>query len=709
MGLGFARTAGRPGRHLERVLADQQDRLFLWVPVLFGGGIGLYFNLAAEPSLMVLAPIFAAAVLAWFFCRHSLAGIMVAGAALWLAAGLVAAKMLALFVASPVLEGPMRRAVVSGWVELVEPRVGGDQRLTIRLTTMEPVPAGGMPVRVRIRVRGTDETLQPGSGVTVAASLLPPSGPALPGAYDFGRTAWFQALGAVGYARQPATLVVIDEELPWTLRLWVPIERLRQIIERRIRAALPGETGAIAAAMVTGERGGITDKTNAAYRDSGIFHILSISGLHMTVFAGALYFSIRLLLSLIPYLALRWPIKKLAALGGIAGTAAYLLISGGSPPAVRSALMIGIMFIAVLMDRPALALRNVALAALLILIATPQSLIDVGFQMSFAAVVALITGIEALTEWQRSRAAHSRRPGGGSVLALLAFLGGIVSTTVIATLAVAPLAAYYFHKSTQYGVVANLVAIPICNLFVMPTALATLVAMPFGLEAWPLVVMGWAVDAMTLVAVRVAAIPGAVAVLPEISTSAFSLMVCGGIWLCLWQGRGRLLGLAPILVGVALAPLRQPPDILVSANAQLVAVRGRDGHYAALDAARSQFELGRWLEHDGDARLPADVGPGRLFVCDPAGCVTEARGRTVAIARHPSALRDDCRLAEVVIWVGHGPASCPGTTTIIDRPELARSGTHAIVLGAGPATPPVIETVAARRGNRPWSARQGVR
>ncbi|MDX2156214.1 MAG: ComEC/Rec2 family competence protein [Hyphomicrobiaceae bacterium] len=688
---------------LETAIAAEQDHLFLWVPILFGGGVALYFALSVEPTLAAVLPsavVPAVLVILW---RRGLASLIVGGVLLWLGLGLAAGKLASERAASPVIDRELRRVTVAGWVERTESRSAEEERITIRVARLEPLAAGqAPPLRVRIRVPVSKPPLEPGHAAAVVADLLPPAGPALPGAYDFARAAWFQRLGGVGYTRQQPVATEIGEPMPLTLRLWAPIERLRQSIGQRIRAALPGETGAIAAALVTGERGGISEATNAAYRDSGIFHILSISGLHMTVFAGALYFFVRLVLAFVPRLALRHQIKKWAAVVGLAGTTAYLMISGGSPPAIRSGIMIGVMFLAVLLDRPALALRNVAIAAMIVLVATPESVIDVGFQMSFAAVVALISGLEAWRDWRRAKALQGEPAPAGPVRSIAVFLSGIAVTTVIATAAVAPFAAYYFHKSTQYGLLANLVAIPICNVLVMPAALATLLAMPLGLEAGPLAAMGLGIEGMTWVAHRVATLPGAVTTLPEISTLAFGLMVGGGIWLALWHGRWRLAGLMPVMAGLALSPLRDAPDVLVAGNGALVAVRGADGRYAAIDTARSRFELGRWLEHDGDSRKPEEVGPGRAFKCDPTGCVASVRNRKVAVVRHASALGDDCRSADIVIWMGAGRPAC--RARLIARADLEHSGTHAIVVARDGSAAHRIETVRERRGDRPWAA-----
>ena len=676
----------------------------LWVPVLFGAGILAYLSVPTEPGR---GPVLAAAaigVLVWILWRRGLAALVIGGSLASLVLGFAAGKLASDRVAAPVVPAGLPPVRVVGWVELVEPRARGGERVLLRVHVIDGVAPEVTPRRVRFSVPvGAGEPLVPGAAVTSVVRLLPPAGPALPGAFDFARTAWFSGLGGVGSSTGRPMATPIAAPLPLDLRLWLPVERVRHAISRRITAALDGERGAIASALITGERGGITEATNAAYRDSGIFHILSISGLHMTVFAGAVYFSIRFLLSLVPALALRFDIKKWAAMAGLAGTAGYLLISGGSPPAVRSAAMLAVMFAAVLLDRPALALRNVAVAALVILALSPPSLIDVGFQMSFAAVVALISGLDAWRAWRlRAGTVETRSAGYGSGV-VLAFVGSIALTTLIATLAVAPFAAYYFHKSTQYGIIANLIAVPICNLLVMPAALATLVMMPFGLEAWPLAVMGTGIDAMTWVAERVAAIPGAIVLVAAIPVEAFSAMVVGGLWLCLWQSRLRLFGLVPILVGIGLAPFRQPPDVLIGGRGELVAVRDRDGRLAALELGRSRFELARWLEHDGDPRRIEDVVGQRAFICDHDGCSARSGAVRIAVAKHAAALEADCARSGLIIWTGAGAPVCPTGgigPRIVTRRDLEQSGTH-IGWTSGPGLR--LVSVGALRGVRPWT------
>ncbi|MCL4767698.1 MAG: ComEC/Rec2 family competence protein [Hyphomicrobiaceae bacterium] len=703
---GSRREAAGAAAFRERlagVLQAEQDRWFLWTPVLFGIGIFAYFRLPGEPHLAAaLMPVLMVLALASVLRRGALA-LVALNAAIAVALGFAAAKVRTDWVAAPVLERQLYRVEVAGFVEIVEPRPTRGQRITLRVTRLGRLAPEERPRRVRVRIMSAMPDLRPGDAIRIKATLAPPSMPALPGDYDFARAAWFSGLGGVGYATARPEIDREAAAAPWALRAAAMTQRLRQAIGARIAAALPGEAGAIATALITGERGGITAATTDAFRDSGLVHILSISGLHMVVMAGSVFFAVRLALAAIPVLALRFPIKKWAAAAAILGALGYLLISGNSFPTIRAWITISIVFGAIILDRPAIAMRNVALAALTVLALVPESLFDAGFQMSFAAVVALVAAYEMI----RDRAERRRGERGfmlGPLLGFLLFFGGIVLTTVVASLAVAPFSAFHFHQSQQYAVLANLIAVPICNIVVMPAALATLVAMPLGLEAGPLWVMGQGIEGMLWCAFAVARLPGAVGRIPAFNELAFGLMVAGGLWLCLWRARWRLLGLAGLAAGLAAAPMISRSDILVGDDAQLVAIRGPDGRLTALAGSGSSYELQRWLDYDGDERSAGQAtsaSPG--FRCDAAGCTAKVEGRAIAVTRHPAALADDCRRADVLVIPFPKPRGCNPPGLVVDFHAVRSRGTHAIRLDGGAVD---VTTVAQSRGDRPWSGRQ---
>jgi competence protein ComEC len=325
--------------------------------------------------------------------------------------------------------------------------------------------------------------------------------------------------------------------------------------------------------------------------------------------------------------------------------------------------------------------------------------------MSYAAVGALVAAHEVFHRWRSARGgdhAEERGPVWRAAAGTVTFFGGIAISTVIASLAVAPFGAYYFHKSQQYAILGNVLGLPICDVYIMPLALATLLAMPFGLEGGPLWLMGLGIDLLVLCAKSVASLPGAVASVQAIPDLSFLGMVAGGIWLGLWGSRWRMLGLIPIAAGLALAPFATKPDLLIGQDGKAIAVRLPTGNLSALPTKGRNFELARWLEYDGDSRLPTDVSTGAGFRCDAVGCTATLNGSVIAIAHSPAAYADDCRTARILIALGPRPDKCRGPIQVIDIHALRDQGTHAISLGKEGEV--AVSTVAAKRGSRPWSA-----
>ncbi|MCV0369376.1 ComEC/Rec2 family competence protein [Filomicrobium sp.] len=687
-----------PFAWLSAQLEAERAAWFYWQPVAFGTGCALYFALPLEPAVwFFLAVSLAATVLIIMRPSATLLGSLIAFTGL-AGLGLVVAKLRTEWVRAPVLQTQIGPVAVRGIVELIEPKAEGGERLTLRPLSVDKLTPNALPARIRVTTRNPTAGVSLGDQITLTANLSPPPRAALPGGYDFARYAWYRGIGAVGYSTSPP-IVIEDgapENLAQKLETWVA--RLRKHIGDRITAALPDERGAIATALITGERGGISDATNEIYRASGIYHILSISGLHMAIMGGSVFVALRFLFALFPSIALRFPIKKWAAVGAMFGAFGYLMISGGTFATVRAFLMITVMFSAMLLDRQAVALRNVAVAAFILLILFPESVIDPGFQMSFAAVIALVASYEAIN--QRFRAPSG--PHRGVHMRFFYFFSGIVLSTIIASAAIAPFAIYHFHQNQHYAVLANLAVIPICNIVVMPAALTTLVLMPLGLETLPLIVMGYGIEAMTAAATWVAGLKGAVSLLPVVPNVAIALVAAGCLWLALMRYRWRLLGVLVIAAGIALAPTAERPALLVGGTGNLVLLRGADGFLNGLSSSRDEFELSRWLARDGDARRPADVTRAPALTCDGVGCVGAIDGKIVAITRHPAALRDDCRQAHILIVQGTRPRSCTQPQLIIDRSALEREGTHAVYLDKSGALR--VETVEGARGRRPWTA-----
>jgi competence protein ComEC len=689
---------------IARALEAESDRLSLWIPVLFGSGILAYFALAEEPRLLTAAALIMAAAGLILAGRGTGLGLIVGGAALATAAGFATAKLHTEMARAPVLAKEMRGVTIKGWVELYERRDKAKARITLRTIALDELTPAETPYRVRVTLSAANAPIASGAAVSLKATLRSPPEPISPNGFDFGRKAWFDRLGATGYAVGKITPADGAGPPPWDLRAWAAIDHLRALVNARIRASLPGERGEIAQALITGERAGISEEDNQAMRDSGLFHILSISGLHMVIMAGTVFWLVRACLALIPSIALRFPVRKWAAAAALAAAFFYLLLSGAAVPTVRSWIMMSIVLIAVLLDRPALTMRNVALAALLILIVSPESLFDPSFQMSFAAVVGLVALVEA-----NSRREHDRLEDVSFVWRGLRRLKAIIvadaMTTLVATAAVAPFAIYHFHRLSHYGVVANLLALPLVGLLIMPFALVSLIAMPLRLEFWPLQIMGLGIDLLVATGKWVASWPGAVSVLPSISGPALLLLVLGGLWLCLWQTRWRALGLVFAALGLLVSGEGKRPDLLIERDGRNVAMRTADGSLALPPSTRSNYSVENWLLAYGEERDAEEVAASSPFSCDLLGCIGTVKGKTVTIIRHPAALEEDCRIADIVIAPFSVGKGCRTARVVVDRRALQTQGAHAIFIEGLSIR---SESVAETRGRRPWVPERAV-
>ncbi|MBM3544196.1 MAG: ComEC family competence protein [Alphaproteobacteria bacterium] len=681
-----------------RALEAESDRWFLWLPVFFAGGIVAYFTLTNEPEPRIAIALLLAAVGVCLTLRNIPLGFVLGIAFLAFTAGFATAKLRTEMARAPVLDQELRYVPVSGWVEAHELRDKGRARILLRVISLADLSPGRLPYRVRVTLPAKNSHgLKTGEAVRLRATLQPPPEPVEPGAFDFARRAWFARLGGTGYATSRLEPLEGALSPPWSLRAWAMIDSLRAHVNARIRAALPGDSGAVAVALITGERGAIPPELTQAMRDSGLAHILAISGLHMVIMAGTVFWFVRALLALSPGLALRFPIKKWAAVIALAAATFYLALSGAAVPTIRAWIMMSIVLVAVMLDRPAITMRNVALAAIVILLVAPESLFDPSFDMSFAAVVALV----ALYEWLSARKGASLpdvsplwrwlRKGSGLVF-------GAAATTLVAGMAVAPFAVYHFHRMTHFGLVANLLAVPLVSLLVMPMALLALIAMPFGLEAWPLKAMGAGIELIVAVGSWVASWPGAVSIVPQISGTALILMVLGGLWLCLWQTRARAFGLVIIALGLALAPPGNRPDVLIERQGETMALRSKSGHLAFPPATAASYSVDNWLLADGDDRNAEGAADDGAFRCDMLGCIGTVKGKRVALIRHPGALEEDCRRADIVVVPFTVSKTCRARV-IVDRRMLRAHGAHALYIdGLSIRT----ETVSAARGQRPW-------
>lgn len=696
-GLCGQRLAAAP-RRAEPVAAwllGQRERWLLWLPVCLGLGIASFFSLPAEPPLAVaaiLVPLAVIAVLlAWRADRNG-AALARAGwlAAATCAAGFVLAQARLEAVKAPVLT---REATyqVTGRVAALEPR-GPGVRILLSDLALSRLPADATPRFVRMTLARGGEGLAPGDRIRVRARLQPPQPPALPGGFDYARQAYFEQLGGLGYA------LGTPERLGAAAAERGGIAAIRAAIARRITDVVPGAAGAFSAAIIAGVRAAIDAETWRAFQVSGLAHLISISGLHMSLVAGTVFLAARLGLALLPWLALRICVHKPAAVLAFVAAGFYALLAGSTVPTQRSFLMLAVALLAVLVDRNPFSLRVLAWAALVVLALRPEALLGASFQLSFAAVLALIAAYETFR--LRSTTGEAETGIGGRCLR---YVLGIAATTVIASCATAPFAAYHFQSIATYAVLANLIAVPLTTFIVMPAGLLGLALMPLGLDEPAFVLMGLGSEAVLRTARLVAALPGASIAVAQWPAAALVLAILGGLWIALWRGRWRLLGLAPCALALAVVLLRPLPDLLVDPRLGMAARRLPDGSLLLLAWEPDARQRASWLRAMGAGEAvqgPLSGGERGGVRCDREGCVVALAGSAVSLAQSAGAAVEDCGQARLVI-ARAGPERCPGGKGSLIGPRSLRSSGGLTLREAGGGL--VVESVAARRGRWPWS------
>lgn len=668
---GGARGALERLRTLVAVEASQAQ-LLPWAAIAFGAGIALYFGVSREPVFAVVAPVAALLCVAAFLARRRNAFPLLMLLAVF-AVGFAAATYKTVRIGHTVLTRPLFGVALKGFVETREERERTD-RFILRVTEMIHERYPDKLERVRLSVKkGTAPAV--GQFVELKARLQPPLAPLRPGGYDFARDLYFQGVGASGFV----TGAVKALAPPASASIWLSyaafMQGLRDGIDTRIKSVLSGDHRAIATALLTGKRDAISSPVNDAMFLSGLGHVLSISGYHMAVVAGVVFFAVRALLALIPSLTPAFPIKKWAALAAFIAALFYLLLSGAEVATQRSFLMTAVVLVAIIVDRRAITFRTLAIAALVVLALAPEAVVHPSFQMSFAATLGLVALVERgmpilLATPDNSKVARAALWGGREIAAL-------ALASIIAGLATLPYAAFHFHRITPYGVLANLAAMPVVSGIVMPAGLLGLVAIPFGIDGvfWRIMEIG--IGWMIAVSLWVAALPGAVGRVAAFGTLPLLLATLGILLISLLRTPLRFTGAAMLVLAAFLAATAEKPDILVAGDGESVAVRGSDGRLRFIRAERNAFQVREWLAADADARPGADKSLSEGVSCDEAGCVVPMPGGAlVGLALRPDALGDDCEKTVLVVSAHPPPRGC--ASFVIDRERLRSEGTLAL-------------------------------
>lgn len=676
---------------LEDALLAQRGALICWVPICLAIGIGGYFALGEEPDWTVFglfAGVCCSLILFARFAGAAFAPLFIA--VVLVVAGGALAKWRTDQMAAPILDfryyGPIEGRVVN-----IDRSASDATRLTLDTVVLEDMARDRTPARVRVSVHG-DQVItrfRPGETLIMTGHLSPPAGPAEPGGFDFQRHAWFLQLGAVGYTRTP--VLRLDAPETPTFGMW--IFSVRVAVSQAVQAAMPGETGAFAAAIMTGDRSAMGQEVLEDLRAANLAHLLAISGLHMGLLTGFIFAVVRYGLALWPRVALYWPTKKIAAICALVVGGFYLALSGGNVATERAFIMVAVMLIAILFDRRALTLRAVAIAAIIVLVWQPEALTGPGFQMSFAATTALVAVFGYLRRFEMYR---WPRP----VQAVMS----VVISSGVAGLATAPFGAAHFNQISHFGLIANLFSVPLMGTLVMPAAVLAVCLAPFGLWTVGLWFMDLGLRWILFVAQNVAGWPGALSHIHAPHWSVLPILAFGLLWIVLWHGRLRMGGLAAVLVAVALWHQTTRPMLLVADTGALIGLIGPEGRALSKERGGS-FVAGIWLENDGGpvaqeiaATRPGMTNAGRVASVD----IGEWR---VAQVSGKTALEEmiGCGGADVLIsnQIDAGERPC----TVFDLEALLKTGALAINLTESGDL--IITTAHGIAGNRPWNLRQG--
>ncbi|MFY9835246.1 MAG: ComEC/Rec2 family competence protein, partial [Xanthobacteraceae bacterium] len=670
--------------------------LLPWFAVAYGAGIVIYFTAEREPSLWAVMTLAALCGVAAISLRKRFAVHLVALGFFAASLGFAVATLKTSLVDHPVLRFSASGVTVAGFVELREESQHTD-RFVLRVDRIEGGRMDVKPERVRLSVkRGIAPA--PGSYVEVKALLDPPLQPLEPGSYDFARDLFFQGIGASGFARGAIKVIAARRVEGPLQRADAFVQRMRDAIDARIRAVLPGDRGAIAAMLINGRRDTIATNVYDALFVSGIGHVLSISGYHMAVVAGLIFFVVRAFFALIPGLADRAPIKKWAPFAALMVTGFYLVLSGNQVATQRSFIMIAVVLLGVLFDRPTLTMRTLTVAAMLVLLFAPESVVHPSFQMSFAATLALIAGYER-------GALKLRASADSSFSARAAFWGvneiaGLTVASLLGGVATTPYAAYHFHRIAPYGVLANLLAMPIVSAWVMPMGILGVVALPFGLDAEFWRQMGYGIEWMDAVGLWVASLPGAFGRVTLFGSGPLLLATAGLLVVGLLKTPLRFSGFVLAALAAVWAAFTPVPDVLVGADGRTFAVRGPDGRLVFHHSGGDTFAIREWLAADADGRDVHDRGLGVGIACDPSGCVGKlAGGGLVAYGLEPDAFEEDCRRAAIVIAARDDPP--PDCQAMVVGRALWRA--RGAVTLRREAAGFVMQSARSKNFDRPWS------
>jgi len=626
----------------------ERQRPSLWLPVALAVGIVAYFAIPFEPTaafcaIAVALPAFAA----WLLRNKAWGAAIVAFVVFVTALGFASAKLEAITEYNVMLQKPTEAVSISGTAAFTDIMPDG-----LRITLTHPVIEGVAPnetpdsVRIKFKELTLDEAPETGSRIEAYGQLNPISGPVAPGGTDFRRIAYYKHLGGVGWSYGGFETTAPPAPENWKERLSFAMEKTRKTLAKHVYERLSGDVAAMTAARLNGEQTGISSKAADDMRIAGLTHLLSTSGFNVTLMALLIYFPLRAFFALIPWIALRYPIKKWAAGAAVFSAMGYTFLVGSQAATLRSLIMTAIAMLAIMSDRRAEPLRLVMLSAALCMLFVPSATLSASFQLSFAAVLCLISTSNLNSEIKDD----TPEIKDGKAVAFAKSLGKIAKTSIIATAATAPFSIYHFQAFSLYGFAANMIAIPISSFIIMPAVLFAYLLAPFGLDGLFIDAAGIGTAATMRIASAVAAWPHSIFYLPAMPSAALIAISVGGLWFCLWGGKWRHIGFIPIFIGMLYPLYTAQPDFFVSPDGKFWAAKLQDGRLAASNVKKGKFVVDQWRQMQGNVdAIDADLANDEWMRCDETGCAYRRNRYVIAMPKTDTATLEDCDKADIII------------------------------------------------------------
>ena len=691
--------------YLEECFYKEHRSLFLWIAVLFASGILIYFGINFEPKWYISVIAVSCLLIIYLLFRNKYTMLSyISFSLLIIALGFGNASFRSYYLDSPIIPN-------DGFYELegriinVDNNYKGIERYIISDLLIYGQDIINTPKKIRLTIRTENNGAEIGDIIKVRARLSKPPRPVIPNGYNFARKAYFSQIGAIGFSLSDIEIIKEYNDNNRVINNY--ISYIRDKISSYNNEILGTEKGAISSALLVGKRYAIDDEILDNIRASGIAHLLAISGLHLVMVTGITFLVIRKLLSLSLYIAEYYNTKKLAAIVAILVGFFYLAITGYPVSAQRAFLMSLMFFLAIMIDRESMPIYSVAWSALIILIISPENILEPGFQMSYSAVIALVSSYSFFNE----RLNRNNFKDISFIRKSIKYIFNIALSSFIASLATTPFAIYHFNQYSLYGIITNLIAVPLTTLWVMPFGMLSMLLYPLNLGYIALIPMGWGIDILISISSYIAGLPNSSGVTSSLSSNIILLMVFGGLWLALWVSSIRIIGGIIIIISIIIAYIKHDniADIIIGGE--------NDISYAFIDKINDRilysdnynnnYQDDIWAKKIGveNKYNISDIEHDN-YLCDEYSCIYKLKGKVISFIKDPMAISEDCEKADILVNMTYysekdiSISGCRDVDIIINRYDLHKNGTYIITIVNNDIQ---IDNVSDNIGNRLWS------